>query len=82
MMLSSSDFASLAFLELVDEGVDPPDGLDIEKLARDGLVAQQSTRWSLTRIGLLRLQNLRSLARSLASLEAGKRIATAPPRSG
>lgn len=72
MMLSSSDFANLAFLELIDEGVEPPDGLDINKLADDGLVFQRARGWTLTRTGLLRLQNLRSLARSIA--QAGHRI--------
>ena len=66
MTLSSSDIANLAFLELIDEGVEPPDGLDINKLADDGLVTQKSRRWMLTRTGLLRLENLQSLARSLA----------------
>jgi len=66
MILSSSDIANLAFLELIDEGVDPPDGLDISRLADDGLVARESRRWTLTRTGLLRLENLQSLARSLA----------------
>jgi len=66
MTLSSSDIANLAFLELIDEGVEPPDGLDINKLADDGLVTQKSRRWMLTRMGLLRLENLQSLARSLA----------------
>lgn len=66
MTLSSSDIANLAFLELIDEGVEPPDGLDINKLADDGFVAHESRRWILTRMGLLRLQNLQSLAPSLA----------------
>ncbi|MEJ7808384.1 MAG: hypothetical protein WKG03_20990 [Telluria sp.] len=72
MMLSSSDFANLAFLELIDEGVEPPDGLDINKLANDGLVAHRPRGWMLTRRGLIRLENLRSLARSIA--QAGYRI--------
>lgn len=73
MTLSSSDLANLAFLELIDEGVDPPDGLDINKLANEGLVSRQSRRWTLTRTGLLRLQNLQSLARSLAQASFGTR---------
>lgn len=68
MMLSTSEFANLAFLELIEEGVEPPDGLDINKLADDGLVAQEQKRWSLTQAGLVRLQKLRSLARSLAQI--------------
>ena len=72
MMLSSSDMANLAFLELIDEGVEPPDGLDIDKLANDGLVSQRSRGWMLTRAGVLRLQNLKSLARSLA--QAGAKL--------
>lgn len=66
MMLSSSDIADLAFLELIDEGVEPPDGLDINKLANDGLVSQRQRGWTLTRTGVLRMQNLRSLAHSIA----------------
>ena len=73
MTLSSSDFADLAFLELIDEGVEPPDGLDINKLADNGLVAQESCRWTLTRRGMLRLENLQSLARSLAQASFGNR---------
>ena len=72
MTLSSSDIANLAFLELIDEGVEPPDGLDIDKLASDGLVARQACRWKLTRAGLLRLQNLQTLARSLAQKGFGR----------
>ncbi len=73
MTLSSSDFADLAFLELIDEGVEPPDSLDINKLADNGLVAQESRRWTLTRRGSLRLENLQSLARSLAQASFGSR---------
>lgn len=68
MMLSTSEFANLAFLELIEEGVEPPDGLDINKLADDGLVTQQQTQWTLTQAGLTRLQRLRSLARSFAQM--------------
>jgi len=71
-MLSSSDIADLAFLELIDEGVEPPDGLDINKLADDGLVSQRSRGWMLTRTGVLRMQNLRSLARSI--VQTGNRM--------
>ena len=62
MPISNSDLTSLAFLEAIDAGQEPPDGCDIDALVAEGLVLRTATRWILTHAGHLRLKNLRSLA--------------------
>ena len=62
MLISNSDVTSLAFLESLDSGQEPPDGCDIETLLAEGLVMRTATGWILTHAGHLRLKNLRSLA--------------------
>ena len=62
MPISNSDLTSMAFLESIDAGQEPPDGCDIRALVAEGLVLRTATGWMLTHAGHLRLKNLRSLA--------------------
>ncbi|MCA1714198.1 MAG: hypothetical protein LC715_03425 [Gammaproteobacteria bacterium] len=64
MPISDSDLTSLAFLESIESGQEPPDGCDLDALLAEGLVMRTATRWILTHAGHLRLTNLRSLAHS------------------
>lgn len=61
MAVSNADLTRLIFLDCIEQGLEIPDGCDIEALYEQGLVARRPERWSLTPSGQLLLRNLRSL---------------------